>query len=217
MRPVLIALGLLTLTWPLAATPATTVAEVVFGAGLLGDVEEPATFNYAFTLSGEEVQPTFHSQAVMEVREVGPEGQKEVYFELFEGPQQRSFGPMQAKEQNPLILVFLQRDVSQMANLTGGSASYFQQQIRRAMNDPAKSEEIEIELDGERHPATRIGMRPFANDPQIAHFPKFRDKLYEFVVSDQVPGGLYQLTLSVPDPASGQTILAETLTFERVE
>ena len=54
-------------------------------------------------------------------------------------PTSAQFGPIAAQEQNPLVLVFLQRDVTQMANLTGGAAGYFQQQIRRGVQRSAPS------------------------------------------------------------------------------
>ena len=32
-------------------------------------------------------------------------------------------------------------------------------------------------------------MQPFANDPKIGRFPQFKDKSYEFIVAEGVPGG----------------------------
>jgi len=59
-------------------------------------------------------------------------------------------------------------------------------------------------------------IRPFAHDPNIERFPKFKDKAYEFVVAEGVPGGLYRIAARTPDPADGHLILEESVTFEEV-
>ena len=94
-------------------------------------------------------------------------GHKQVWLDLFEGSARRTAGPLGAKDQNPLLLVFLQMDVTEMSRLTAGSAFYFQQQIRRHFNDMAPTEKVQVQFDGRPVQATRITLRPFAADPQI--------------------------------------------------
>lgn len=193
---------------------AATVAEGVFGADLLAGVKQPTVLHYRYEMQGQGIDPPNVQPVAMDVREVKPDGAKSVYFDLFEGVNRRQFGPMAAQEQNPLILVLLQRDVSEMGKLTGGAAGYFQQQVRRAFNEPAESTPVEITVGERKLPATRLMMQPFKNDPHLKQFPQFRDKSYEFVVAEGVPGGLYQLVTRVPDTKDGHLILQESVTFE---
>lgn len=195
---------------------AETVTHGVFDVGLMKEVREPVTMRYRYRMEGQSIDKPFESDVRMEVREVDADGAKKVFFEMFEGPNRRAFGPMAAIDQNPLVLVFLQRDVAQMGNLTGGSPGYFQQQVRRAFNDEAESSDVEIELDGRKLAAKRYLMRPFTRDPNLLRFPAFRDKIYEFVVSADVPGGLYRIASRTPDPADGHLILEESMTFAEV-
>lgn len=195
---------------------ATTVADAVFGANLIGALTKPELFHYAYSMTGETLQEPVTADWLMDVRKVDPDGGKEVYFELFSGSDQRHFGPISARGQNPLVLVFLQRDVAAMSNLTGGAQGYFQQQIRRKFSETAEAEQIEVEVDGKKVAATRLVMHPFRDDPSIVRFPKYKEKAYEFVVSSEVPGGVYRLGSSTPDPATGKVILAETVTFSHV-
>lgn len=199
---------------PAPATRAETVTHAVFEAGFLKDLKQPATFRYRYEMRGETIDRPITGEVLMEVREVREDGSKVVHFDMFGG--QRKAGPMAAREQNLVVLAFLQRDVAQMANLTGGAAGYFQQQIRRSFNDQAATDELRVEVAGKPIQARRLVMKPFANDPNIARFPRFRDKTYEFVVSDAVPGGIYRLASSTPDPEKGGVILEESLTFEGV-
>lgn len=195
---------------------AETLVESLFDAGLLKGLSEPAKFRYRYEMQGKTIDKPFASHVEMDVREVAADGRKAVYFDMFEGPSRRQFGPMEATDQNPLVIVFLQRDVTQMGNLTGGSAGYFQQQVRKAFSEPAQADPVEIEVDGHKLAAKRLVIRPFAKDPNIQRFPAFRDKAYEFVVADGVPGGIYRLAARVPDPNDGHLILEESLTFEEV-
>lgn len=203
----------------IAAAPAMaadTVADKVFGAELLGRITEPTTVRYHYEMRGMTMKEPLGSTVTMEVREVAADGQKKVWVTMFEGPSRRALGPLDARLQNPVVLVFLQRDVTQMSGLTGGASYYFQQQIRRAFSKPAEVSETEIEVGGRRVPATRVVIRPFRDDPAIDRFPKFKDKAYEFVVGQDVPAGLYRVAASTPDP-TGRIVLEESMTFERTE
>ena len=161
---------------PGRAAAADTVADRVFGAGLLGGITSPALLRYHYEMRGTTLKEPFGSQVAMDVREVAQDGQKKVWVDMFEGPNHRALGPIDAREQNPLVLVFLQRDVAQMGGLTGGASGYFQQQIRRAFGKPAEVSQVTIELEGRPVQATRVVMHPFRDDPAIERFPRFRDK-----------------------------------------
>src|SRR3546814_4621386 len=88
---------------------------------------------------------------------------------------------------NPILLIFFQRDVTQMSNGTGGSQHYFRNTIRRVLqtSDPASIRDTTIDLGGERVAATEISFRPFANDPNRARLREFADKSYHVIISDR--------------------------------
>jgi hypothetical protein len=205
------ALALALLISPPAA--AATVQELVFDAHLLADVSKPQTLRYRYEARGS-LLPEFHrSQVSMEVREVGPDGRKLVHFDMFEGQARRQFGPMRARAQNPLIIIFLQRDVAQMSNQTGGSPGYFRKRIRDAFVAPAKVERLEIPFDGVALPAVRVSIMPFLDDPQIARFAQFRHKRYEFTVAENLPGGLYEIAALTPKDDGAEMLFEERITY----
>lgn len=217
MKPVRPWCALLAAAWLLAAASApalaTTVAEGVFDAGLMRNVQQPQTMHYRYEMQGRSLAEPYHSDVRMEVREVAADGAKRVWFDMFEGDNHRAFGPMKSLDQNPLVIVFLQRDVTQMGNLTGGSPNYFQQQVRRSFGEPATAEPLEVEVDGKKLPATRYVIHPYERDPNLERFAQFKDKAYEFVVAEGLPGGLYRIAASTPDPKDGHLILEESMTF----
>ena len=127
--------------------------------------------HYRYEMSGKDIDPPFASHIDVDVREVAPDGAKSVFIDMFEGADQRQFGPIAAQDQNPLVLVFLQRDVAQMANLTGGAAGYFQQQVRRGFNEPAVVEPFEVTLGDRKLAGTRLVMHALRERPQHRALP----------------------------------------------
>jgi hypothetical protein len=65
--------------------------------------------------------------------------------------------------------------------------------------------------------ATAVQISPFLDDPYRARFEREARKVYTFVMSDDVPGGVYQIRTRLPDAtsgtAAGTTAVEETLTL----
>lgn len=217
MRPgTAIAAGVIAAATLLVGSPAAaadTVADLVFGADLLGELRAPVTIDYTFARDLPEPGVDYEAPVHMEVRKVAADGGKEVYFDLFEGADRRAFGPVAAARQNPLLLVFLQRDVHAMEQATGGSQHYFRNVIRAAFNAPATVETMAVEVDGRSLPARRVAIQPFAADPNIGRYPAYRDKTYIFTVAPELPGGLWQVASQTVDPQTGASLGSESMTY----
>ena len=94
---------------------------------------------------------------------------------------------------NPVLMYFLEHDVEDMNLMTGGAATYFRNRIRQAFVDRARLKPVEIERAGAKVPATEITLVPFKDDPNLAAFPGVADKRYRFLISDAVPGSIYEI------------------------
>ena len=55
----------------------------------------------------------------------------------FTGPRERYVPPFNGVRGNPILSVFLQRDVNEMARQTGGPVRHFQKQIKLALENKA--------------------------------------------------------------------------------
>jgi hypothetical protein len=53
-----------------------------------------------------------------------------------------------------------------------------------------------------------VRIQPYLHDPMHARFEKYLRKTYTFVLSDQVPGGLYELRTSLGNGAAVRTAAA---------
>lgn len=105
---------------------------------------------------------------------------------------------------NPLILYFLEADVRGMRARLGGQENYFRRRIRLALAESAKVDEVAVSHGGKTVQATRVVIQPYLNDELQDRFKGMAHKSYQFTLSPQVPGGVYELRTVVADAtASG--------------
>ncbi|WP_250515794.1 hypothetical protein [Caballeronia sp. INDeC2] len=101
---------------------------------------------------------------------------------------------------NPAIIYFLEHDIGEMEQLTGGQRRYFQQRVRMALAagpaiTPVSSESLGL---GKHEKARQIVIQPYLNDPNAERFAKYTGKRYTFVMADDVPGRLLLIRTEVP-------------------
>ena len=204
------------------ASPATaeggyTLAQVaLFDTPHLESIAEPMALTYEFSHHAAEGE-AFEDRVRMIVTEVGADGRKNLSFEYLSGSRQRPFAAIEGFRGNPLIMLFLQHDVEEMRQATGGPSGYFRTRIRNAFRDGAEVEELTVEHADKTLAARRITIRPFAADPNRDRFPRFADKWYEFILAPGIPGGLYRIRSVVPSGTEDSSLMENSLTYRAAE
>lgn len=179
-----------------AEAPPLSAAQVaLFESDHLAEIRRPGTLDYIFRHDGSE---PYDDTIALVLREVHDDGSKDVSVEFLSGDRRMEFSPVSRFHGNPLIMYFLEWDVQGMHKKTGGSALYFRNRIREGFVDQAEIEDTSIILEGHPEPATAITLQPYRRDPGIESYAAFRDKSYRFVLSDAVPGKVYELQTSLP-------------------
>jgi hypothetical protein len=201
---------------PALAGDEAAAQEAVFGRQHLDNVTAPTTLRYTFRRVGT-LLPKAEDDAALDVTAVQPDGRKRVAFRLFSGRNERRLEPGQGYRNNPLIVVFLQRDVEQMGRLTGGSPQYFRNRIREAFgrDGAVSAEPVTVAFRERRLEGTKVTVEPFARDPNLLRFPEYARKRYEFVLAPDIPGGVYSLRAVMPNGAGeeGEPLLDESMTY----
>ncbi len=182
----------------------------LFESDHLARIRRPATLDYAFRHDG---PGSYDDSVSLAVRAVHGDGAKDVLVEFLSGVRRVEFPPVAAFHGNPLIMYFLEWDVLGMHKATGGSALYFRNRIRDAFVDRAQISKVSITIDGRAQPATAIVLQPYRDDPEIERYASFRDKSYRFVLSDSVPGMVYEIRASLPGVAGGAPASADRVTY----
>jgi hypothetical protein len=117
---------------------------------------------------------------------------------------------------NPIILYFLERDIAEMEQSTGGQRRYFQQRVRLALAAGPPITDATAQVDGKPVKARKIVIQPYLHDPNAERFPKYTSKRYTFVLADGVPGGVSLLLTEVPGDNGDFThpVKTESVSYE---
>ncbi|HKW55563.1 MAG TPA: hypothetical protein VJO12_17870 [Stellaceae bacterium] len=182
------------------APPLSPAQIALFESDHLKSITKPVRLDYAFDHHGG--SGDFTDKVSETIREVHEDGGKDVAVEFLTGEHQTNFPPVNGFHGNPVLMYFLEHDVFELRQATGGAATYFRNRIRRAFLDGADVHPTEVSVDGKKQAATEIVITPFRNDAQIGRFPGVADKSYSFVLCDAVPGTIYRISTSVPKPAA---------------
>ncbi|GAB2790435.1 hypothetical protein GCM10027040_15730 [Halomonas shantousis] len=181
----------------------------------LTGVDYPARYRYRFSKSG--TLNDFDDEIVMEARDSDGSGQaKQVHLEYFSGERQKHVPDIDSARGNPVIMMFLQRDVAEMSELTGGNWRYFQRQIKLALENAADVEAVTLDYEGHPVAGQRITLQPFSDEREHRReLADYLDKTYRFTLSDAVPGSVYELETSTPQ--TSDVPIVEQLVLEDIE
>ena len=207
-----------------AAQPISVAETLLFQTNHLHNVRAPQTLTYAMRKEGslepgfvDEVQVTLAANPAA-TPAAGPQaGKPKVTMHFLTGARERPVPDADSPEGNPVLLGFLERDIAEMARLTGGAGNYFRKRIRLALAESAQVQPRRFTYAGKAFDGKEISITPYLFDPLRQRFEQYVNKRYSFVVSDKVPGGLYQIHTAVTGPAGAPPLIDETLTLVSAE
>jgi len=190
---------------------------LLFRTPHLKGAPSPSTFTYRFSKSGS-MGNHFKDVVRLRIRDDAKGQGKHVDIQLFTGDRKRPFPSTDQATGNPILKVFLQRDVLEMQDQTGGNWRHFQKYIKLALANSAQVDRTRFRYHGKQVDGWRIRIRPYENDPYRDRYAKFSDKQYVFLMSSKVPGQLYELRAQVPGPdGKKKPRLLETLRLENIK
>ncbi|WP_425435496.1 hypothetical protein [Paraburkholderia ribeironis] len=193
-----------------ASDEITPAEQLIFTTDHLHGVEAQTELDYAM-LNSE--QPS-HSADLVKVLVVSADNAKgDAQVSDHSGNVPLPNGGLQC---NPVIIYFLEHDITQMQGLTGGQRRYFQQRLRLALAAGPRIETVASEVGGKSVSARRIVVQPYLNDPNAARFAQYTAKRYTFVLADDVPGQVVLIRTDVPGANNdfAHPAHSETLSFQ---
>lgn len=204
--------------WLAMATQAAHAQDIsaaealLFQTNHLQNVHAPATVRYAFHKEGS-AEPGFDDQVQLVLSNSKPGAT----LEFLTGPRHTPTPTVDDPEGNPVLLGFLEHDIAAMQRITGGSSAYFRKRIRLALAESAQIRPRQFTYAGKNVAGREIVIAPYANDPMHARFEAYVGKRYTFVVSPQVPGGVYQVRAAAAGAPGQPALVDETLTLVGVD
>lgn len=190
-----------------AAAAAVSPAEtLLFETDHLARIKPPAVLVYDFRKVSN-VEPGFSDKVRLDLAD--GKGKTSATLHFLSGAHRQDIPALENAHGNPVLLGFLERDIAEMKRLTGGSAAYFRKRIRMALAEGAQLSPQSISFQGKTVPAQAVRIQPYLHDPMHARFEPYVHKTYIFIVSEQVPGGLYQLRSSLEN-GGGRAVASRT-------
>lgn len=190
---------------------------LLFRTPHLDGIDHPMTLDYEYRRAEEDGQG-FVDAVAMNITGIESDGGKDVTVKFLSGSREKSFGDFSGFRGNPLIMVFLEDDVQRMGEKFGGGGIYMRNRIRYSFYDGAKTEPVTFQLDGRRVEGTKVTVAPFIGDKNRDRMGAYEHKVYEFIVSPEVPGEIYRIHSYVPSASlAGKPVIEDTLTYKGPE
>ncbi|MEW8341857.1 MAG: hypothetical protein AB2708_18580 [Candidatus Thiodiazotropha taylori] len=188
--------------------------KLIFFKDHLQGVSKGSQINYQFTSKTD--KEGFQDEIVVRVTNIVSKGKRDLEFDFLSGENHIDFSSAMSYTGNPVIIHFLERDISLMSKDTGGWNGYFRNKIRNSFRKPAHMDEVTFEFEGKKVKGTEIVITPFLGDPNARNFKLYANKRYEFLFSDKIPGGIYRIRTQVPSENGKQPLIDEDMKFKQI-
>lgn len=188
-----------------------TVSSLLFDKPYLTSVKPDTTLVYDFKrISSDEKKygPGLSDTIRLDVlKDEKDSSKRTAHLHIYSGPRARNIGPIPQTSGNPAIMILLEQDTYDFKRHLGGIPAYFRNKIRKAMREDAKIEQIQIQYDGREISGHKVTLVPFKSDPNMQRVPEYQNTIYEFIVSDDVPGGIVSISSTIPGSLPGSSAL----------
>lgn len=193
----------------------TRAQQLLFGTPHLDNVGARASLYYDFRQHGAAAEVIEDREILLEITSVSESG-KDLETAFLGDAGDRTYA-VENFRGNPMLMFFLEWDVSKMDDGSVVSRHYFRNLLRGAFRN-AESEEVTFAYGGRSISGHKVFFDPLASkkgDPKYKNYPA---KRYEFVVADDVPGGVYSITTRIPaTTATGEVLEYTEMKFNRIE
>ena len=199
-----------------AQTAASEAERLVFLQDHLAGSRHAQSLRYRYEEEAEG-QSRLVDQATVTLSDGADQRCCDVHGEYLSGPLRVQLPDIADAHGNPVILYFLEGEVRRLQRTTGGQAAHFRRRIRQALADAATVSEESVRWAGASVPARVVRIAPFRDDPYSDRFREQAGTQYLFVLSDGVPGGVYQVSATVPASGADAPVARRSLTLQETK
>ena len=186
----------------------------------LVNINEPLSLYYEFNKSGS-YEEGFTDSVYLKILEINEDGTKNAALDFFTGERKQIVTEDNVTNiiGNPVLGIFMQGDVYEMGRLTEGHWRYFHKRIKVALREVAKVEQTSFVFNEKEYSGEKVFFSPYIEDPHRRDFEQFAEKYYEVILSDEIPGSIYQIKTVIParGDESAEPLILETLTLMDVK
>ena len=176
----------------------------------LENIEQPARLYYEFNKTGS-YEEGFQDAVYLDILKINEDGSKNTNLQFFTEERKQTVRPSNVTEVNgnPVLGIYMQGDVYEMDRYTGGSWRHFMKKLKVAFRESSQVETIDIEYLGQKYKGKKYTVQPYLNDARRRQYEDFAEKTYEFIMSPEIPGSIYQIRTVIPGKEDTESPLVE--------
>lgn len=159
----------------------------------------------------------FTDKIVVDITGAAEIGTRDVVVKVFTGERARPPQAISGMTGNPLLVVFLDRAVNNLAQLAGGSRPFLKHKIKTSFVAAPQAVPVEITYKGRKLAGQSIRVTPFLGDKEVLKMMGYDGMSLEIIVSDEIPGHFVNLVSHYESPTPGSPRLDEAITLQGVE
>ncbi len=184
--------------------------QILFDTDHFRSISEPTVLHYSFKKAMPD-DTGFDDSINVRIGAVNADGSRNVALEYFTGDRKRYVPEVMNAIGNPVIVVYLQRDVNEMGRLTSGPWRHFQKRIKLALEATENVTTVPVSFEGRELEAREVRIEPYRDDPMRERYADYAEKYYVFTLAPDVPGYVFEIRSVVP--GQGGAAVEEVLSY----
>lgn len=196
---------------------APNASDLLFEQPQMKNVPPGATLTYAYLrrsgISKGPFGPPLDDTIKLGIEPGKTADSRDIRVQMFSGANRFPAGPFEDMPGNPVMTLFLEHHLIDLARVLMANPRYIKNAIRKGLRDNATVTPTQIDYKGRKVDAWRIETKPFIDDKMKERMRGFENLTYTFVTSEAVPGELVSIEASSKN-AEGGELLQENLTYD---
>lgn len=201
-----------------ANTGTPNASDVLFEQPQMKNVAPGTTLTYGYLRrSGIEkgpFGPTLDDRIKLAIEPGSTADNRTIRVEMFSGANRFPAGPFEEMPGNPVMTLFLEHHLIDLARVLKANPRYLKNAIRKALRENATVTAVEPTFKGKAVKGWRIETQPFVNDGMKDRMRGLSNLTYVFVTSEAVPGELLSIEAVSKNPEGGE-LLEEKLDYDQ--
>ena len=139
---------------------------------------------------------------------------RNIAVEMFSGANRFPAGPFEEMPGNPVIPLFLENHLKNLARVLEANPRYLKLAIRKGLRDGATVTPVKVDYKGRSVDGWQVVTKPFVGDALARRMRGMDNMTYTFVTSPEVPGEIVSIEAQSKNPDGGE-LLEERLSYDQ--
>lgn len=139
---------------------------------------------------------------------------RNIAVEMFSGANRFPAGPFEEMPGNPVIPLFLENHLKNLARVLEANPRYLKLAIRKGLRERSTVTPVKVAYKGRSVDAWQVVTQPFVGDALAQRMRGMDNMTYTFVTSPEVPGEIVSIEAQSKNPEGGE-LLEERLSYDQ--